>query len=211
MKIEIWSDFACPYCYIGKKKLEKALEEFKCKEKVEITFKTFQLNPFEERKEISDYSEHLSKKYNIPYAQAKVQVDGMINSAAELGLNLRYDILIRNKTTLAHEITKYAKTVGKEIEIANCFFKGYFEKGADLGDVNTLFNMCKKVGLDIEKLKKVIEEESYLPEILKDRKEASSIGITGVPFFIINDKITISGAQSIEYFKMALKQAEITK
>ena len=207
MKIEIWSDFACPYCYIGEKRLEKALEKFQGKEEVEITFKTFQLDPSAVRREPSDYSELIAKKYNIPYHQAKAQIDDMIRSAAELGLTFRYDILIRNNMTLAHQIAKYAKTVGKEKAIINRFFKGYFEEGADLGDLETLVAMSKEAGLDTEKLEKIIEQKSYLSEVIADQKLASSMGITGVPFIIIDNKLSVSGAQSVEYFKLALEKA----
>ena len=207
MKIEIWSDFACPYCYIGKKRLEKALEELKKKEETEIVFKSFQLDPSGVRMELSDYSEYMAKKYNIPYDQAKAQVDGMVNSAKELGLDFRYDILIKNNMVLAHQIAKYAKTVGKDKVIVERFFKGYFEEGADLGDLQVLSTMSKEVGLDPQNFKKIIEQKLYLSEVLADQKQASDMGVRGVPFIVIDGKLSVSGAQSIEYFKLALEKA----
>jgi len=207
MKIEIWSDFACPYCYIGKKRLEKALEELKKKEETEIVFKSFQLDPSGVRMELSDYSEYMAKKYNIPYDQAKAQVDGMVSSAKELGLDFRYDILIKNNMVLAHQIAKYAKTVGKDKVIVERFFKGYFEEGADLGDLQVLSTMSKEVGLDPQNFKKIIEQKLYLSEVLADQKQASDMGVRGVPFIVIDGKLSVSGAQSIEYFKLALEKA----
>lgn len=207
MKIEIWSDFACPYCYIGKKRLEKALEELKKKEETEIVFKSFQLDPSGVRMELSDYSEYMAKKYNIPYDQAKAQVDGMVSSAKELGLDFRYDILIKNNMVLAHQIAKYAKTVGKDKAIVERFFKGYFEEGADLGDLQVLSTMSKEVGLDPQNFKKIIEQKLYLSEVIADQKQASDMGVRGVPFIVIDGKLSVSGAQSIEYFKLALEKA----
>lgn len=207
MRIEIWSDFACPYCYIGKKRLEKALEELKKKEETEIVFKSFQLDPSGVRMELSDYSEYMAKKYNIPYDQAKAQVDGMVSSAKELGLDFRYDILIKNNMVLAHQIAKYAKTVGKDKVIVERFFKGYFEEGADLGDLQVLSTMSKEVGLDPQNFKKIIEQKLYLSEVIADQKQASDMGVRGVPFIVIDGKLSVSGAQSIEYFKLALEKA----
>ncbi|HAS80102.1 MAG TPA: disulfide bond formation protein DsbA [Fusobacteriaceae bacterium] len=207
MRIEIWSDFACPYCYIGKKRLEKALEELKKEEETKIVFKSFQLDPSGVRMELSDYSEYMAKKYNIPYDQAKAQVDGMVNSAKELGLDFRYDILIKNNMVLAHQIAKYAKTVGKDKVIVERFFKGYFEEGADLGDIQVLSTMSKEVGLDPQNFKKIIEQKLYLSEVLADQKQASDMGVRGVPFIVIDGKVSVSGAQSIEYFKLALEKA----
>ena len=207
MRIEIWSDFACPYCYIGKKRLEKALEELKKEEETKIVFKSFQLDPSGVRMELSDYSEYMAKKYNIPYDQAKAQVDGMVNSAKELGLDFRYDILIKNNMVLAHQIAKYAKTVGKDKVIVERFFKGYFEEGVDLGDIQVLSTMSKEVGLDPQNFKKIIEQKLYLSEVLADQKQASDMGVRGVPFIVIDGKVSVSGAQSIEYFKLALEKA----
>lgn len=207
MKIEIWSDFACSYCYIGKKRLKKALEELKKKEETEIVFKSFQLDPSGVRMELSDYSEYMAKKYNIPYDQAKAQVDGMVSSAKELGLDFRYDILIKNNMVLAHQIAKYAKTVGKDKAIVERFFKGYFEEGADLGDLQVLSTMSKEVGLDPQNFKKIIEQKLYLSEVIADQKQASDMGVRGVPFIVIDGKLSVSGAQSIEYFKLALEKA----
>lgn len=207
MKIEIWSDFVCPYCYLGEKKLEKALDEFQDKDNVEITFRSFQLDPNEVKHERGDYYEFISKKYGVPYESAKSRMDATKSEAAKVGLNYRYDIMIRNNTSLAHQAAKFAKDEGKEKLLVDSFFKAYFEEGADLGNLDTLLSLAGEVGLNIERLGKILKENSYLSKVTDDQKEASNIGITGVPFFVINGKVAVSGAQSIEHFKEALNKA----
>jgi predicted DsbA family dithiol-disulfide isomerase len=207
MKIEIWSDFVCPYCYLGEKKLEKALETLENKENIEIIFRSFQVNPNEVKHERGGYYNFISKKYGVPYESAKSRMDDLKNEAAKVGLNYRYDIMIRNNTSLAHQAAKFAKHEGKEKILVDRLFKGYFEEGADLGNLETLLSLAGEVGINTSELEKVLKDNYYLSEVAKDQMEASSIGITGVPFFIINDKVAVSGAQSIEHFKGALKKA----
>ncbi|ADO84229.1 DsbA family oxidoreductase [Ilyobacter polytropus] len=207
MKIEIWSDFVCPYCYLGEKKLEKALETFEDKENIEITFKSFQLNQNEVKHKQGNYYNFISNKYGIPYELAKERMDAIKNEASKVGLNYRYDIMIRNNTSLAHQAAKFAKDEGKEKIFVDRIFKGYFEEGADLGDLKNILFLAGEVGLNINKLENVLKEKSFLSEVTEDQEDASKLGINGVPFFIINDKIAVSGAQSIEHFKGALKKA----
>ena len=207
MKIEIWSDFVCPYCYLGEKKLEKALETFDDRESIEIIFRSFQLNPDEVKQEQGNYYDFISKKYGIPYEVAKTRMDSIKNEAAKVGLNYRYDIMIRNNTSIAHQAAKFAKDEGKEKILVDRLFKGYFEEGADLGNLETLLSLAGEIGLNTDKLEKVLKDKLYLSEVNRDQNEASSVGISGVPFFIINDKVAVSGAQSIEHFKGALNKA----
>ena len=211
MKIEIWSDFACPYCYIGEKKLEKALEEFGDKVNAEISFKSFQLDPNAEVREnaqVIDINDHMAKKYGISYERAKGQNDSIVNAAAELGLKYRFDILKRNNTSMAHQIAKFAKDEDKEKALVNRFFKAYFEEGADIGNRKTLLALSEEVGLDIGKVEEILDKRTFLERVNADQEQAMKLGISGVPFFIINNKVTVSGAQSVANFKEALLEAQ---
>lgn len=207
MKIEIWSDFACPYCYIGEKKLEKALKELDKQQDVEFSFKSYQLNTDAIKREGEDLSALIAKKYSIPYESAKNQIDNITQTAAELGLDYRFDIQIQNNTSLAHQATKYAKKQGLEKQFVDRFFKAYFEEGSDIGDMDTILKLSSEIGLDSIQLKKTLEEKTFLQEVDKDQNKAMGLGIQGVPFFIIDSKETISGAQSVDHFKEVLKRA----
>lgn len=208
MKIEIWSDFACPYCYIGDNRLKSAIKELGIEKSLDITYKTFQLDPNAVRREPCDYAQLLADKYRKPYSDAKEQVDGMVSSGRELGLNFSFDILIRTNTTLAHKVAKYARDLGREREFIDRVFKGYFEKGLDISNLDSLIVLLKEVGVDTTKLREKLSADNYSLEIKEDYKDASSMDVQGVPFFVIDNRYAISGAQSLEYFKAVLNQVK---
>ena len=207
MKVEIWSDFVCPFCYMGEKKFEQALADFEHKDEVEIVFKSFQLQMGKADTKGKDIHQTIADKYNISYEQAKANNDQITKAAAEVGLNYRFDILKLNNTELAHEISKYAESVGKGKDLVDRYFKAYFEEGVDIGDKEKLIELADEIGLNISELKKQLEQESLKAQIEKDKVLASKIGINSVPFFIINDRYTVSGAQNPEHFLKALNEA----
>lgn len=207
MKVEIWFDFVCPFCYMGEKKFEKALADFEHKEEVEVTFKSFQLNMAKEDTKGKDIHQVIADKYNITYEQAKANNDGITKAAAEVGLNYRFDILKLNKTQLAHEIAKYAESVGKGKQLVEHYFKGYFEEGLDIGNEEKLFELAQKAGLDINDLKKQLDGEHLKAEVKKDEALARNLGISSIPYFVIDNKYAVSGAQNPEHFLKALNEA----
>ncbi len=207
MKVEIWSDFVCPFCYLGERKFELALAKFAHKETVEIHFKSFQLNQNAENYSGKDIHQLIADKYHIPYAQAKSNNDRIIQAAKEVGLNYNFDILKPGNTQIMHQIAQYAKTVGKEKVLVDLFFKAYFEEGADISDTSVLLDLASKATLDTIEVQKHLTDKTFLNQVHEDQHDAQKLGITGVPYFIINDKITISGAQSPEHFLAALNQA----
>ena len=207
MNIEIWSDFACPYCYIGEKKLEKAIAEVKLKSPVEITFRSFQLNVDAVSYNGENINTLISKKYGISLDEAKVANDNVVSLAAEVGLNFDFEHLKPGNTALAHEVLKYSNLIGKGNEIARRIFSAYFEEGIDIGDKKNLLELAEKAGIDKNSLQLVLKFKKYTRAVIKDQKKAFQLGIKSVPFFIINNKYSISGAQSVDYFKMALEKA----
>lgn len=198
MKIEIYSDFVCPFCYMGVKRLEAALVQFEHKDEVEITYKSFQLDTQARRQPDKDIHHLIAEKYGISYEQSKVNNERIIEAAAEVGLNYRFDILKPNNTAMAHQIAQYAKQVEKEKELVMRFFKGYFEEGADIGDKDTLLFLAQEAGLDRKSVEKILEDEVFLPAVLQDQADAEAIWIDYVPYFTVGGKHSISGAQSIE-------------
>jgi len=207
MKIEVWSDFACPYCYLGEKKLEKAIAEVELKSPVEITFRSFQLNVDAGSYDGQDINTLISKKYGITLDEAKAANDNIVSLAAEVGLNFDFEHLKPGNTALAHEVLKFSNSIGKGNEVAKRIFAAYFEEGIDIGDKNNLLELAEEVDIDKNTLQLDLKLEKYTSEVIKDQNEAIQLGITGVPFFIIDNKYSISGAQSVDYFKKALEKA----
>ncbi|CUU47803.1 DsbA family oxidoreductase [Clostridium beijerinckii] len=207
MKVEIWSDFVCPFCYMGERKFEKALELFEHKDEVEIVFKSFQLNMDQAEVKDKDIHQVIADKYNISYEQAKANNDRIVKAAQEVGLNYRFDILKLNNTELAHQISKYAEYNDKGKELVDRYFKAYFEEGFDIGNKEKLIELAEEIGLNVIELKKRLDDGSLKAEIEKDKALARELDISGVPFFVINDKYAVSGAQEPEEFLKVLKKA----
>lgn len=207
MKIEIFSDFVCPFCYMGVKRLEVALEQFEHKEEVEITYKSFQLDTHARRQPDKDIHQLIAEKYNISYEESKANNERIIKAAAEVGLNYRFDILKPNNTAMAHQIAQYAKSVQKEKELVHRFYKSYFEEGADIGDKETLLSLAEEVGLDRNAVEQILNTKALLPAVLKDQADAEAIWIDYVPYFTVDEKHSISGAQSIESMLKFLREA----
>ena len=207
MKVEIWSDFVCPFCYMGERKFEEALADFEHKDEVEIIFKSFQLSMGKEDVKGKDINQIIADKYNISYDQAKANNDQIVKAAEKVGLNYRFDILKLNNTELAHEIAKYADSVGKGKDLVDRYFKAYFEEGVDIGDKEKLIELAEEIGLNTIELKKQLNQEDLKAEIKNDEVLARKLGISSVPFFIINDRYTVSGAQDPKQFLKALNEA----
>lgn len=207
MKIEIWSDFVCPFCYLGERRFELGLEQFEGKEEVEVSFRSFQLDPSAVSAEGKSIDELIAHKYGISVAQAKANNDNIVSAAAAVGLHYDFDHLKHNNTGKAHEIAKFALEKGLEKSLVDRFFKAYFEEGTDIGDVNALVALAASIGLDPVETAEVLKEGRYTQAVKDDQAQAAALGITGVPFFVIDGRYGVSGAQSPEHFLMALREA----
>lgn len=208
MKIDIWSDFACPFCYIGKRNLEKALKKLKILEKVEIVFHSFQLDADAKNSNQSNSLEILSKKYKITKEEAQKIIDRIVNMAKDVGLNYNYDNVIETNTFNAHRLVHYAEKENKDAEIIERLFKAYFVDGLDIGNIETLGKISKEIGLDKERVLKMLNEDRYSSKVNADKDLAKELGITSIPFFVINEKTAIPGAQSSNVFFKVLNEME---
>lgn len=206
MKIEIWSDFACPFCYIGKTRFEQALEKFEHKKDVEVTYKAYQLNPYAPKTMEGTAYEAFAKGHNMTVSQAKDRFKMFEQNAKSVGLTYNYDIIQMTNTFDAHRLAKYANTKGLEEKLTSRLMKAYFTDGKNLSDINTLVELAREVGLDENESRKILEENNYADEVNAQITEARQVGVQGVPFFVINRKYGVSGAQQTEYFYQALKQ-----
>jgi predicted DsbA family dithiol-disulfide isomerase len=207
MKVEIWSDVMCPFCYIGKRKFEKALDQFPQKEKIQVEWKSFQLNPqmkTEPGKSINDYLAEV-KGWTPDYAQ---QVnDHVTGLASEVGLEYNMDKAVVANSFDAHRFVQFAKTKGLGDAAEEQLFKAYFTDGKDTSNLETLVELGNEIGLDTDELRTVLEGTRFSDEVRKDIYEAQQVGAKGVPFFVLDRKYAVSGAQQPETFLGALEQS----
>ncbi len=207
LKIEVWSDFVCPFCYIGKRRLETALEHFPNKEEVEIEFKSFELDPNAPKNSDIHINEALAKKYGMSVEEAKRANEGLKQQAATVGLDFNFDNMKPTNTFDAHRLAKYAKTVGKEADLTEKLLSAYFTESKNVGDQETLLTIAEAAGIDRESALNVLnDEKEFSNDVRIDQAIAGQYGIRGVPYFIINQKYAISGAQPMESFVGALQK-----
>jgi predicted DsbA family dithiol-disulfide isomerase len=208
MKIEIWSDFVCPFCYIGKRRLELALDKFEYKNEIKIVFWSFELDPNAKKEYSENIHELIAKKYSIPLEQAKASNNKLVNQAKELGLNYNFDDLQPTNTFDAHRLVHYAKSENKINELTERLLKAYFVDSLNLSDHEVLSKLALEVGLDENKALSILKSDRYTSDVRADEELASNIGVTGVPFFVFNNKYVVSGAQPPELFLEVLEKVK---
>ncbi|MEF2965990.1 DsbA family oxidoreductase [Paenibacillus sp. M1] len=207
MKVEIWSDYACPFCYIGKRRFEKALEQLPFKEEIEVVFRSFELDPSSPKEVKSSMHEILAAKYGMSIEEAKAANERVSEQAAGEGLVYRFDTMIPTNTFDAHRITRYAEKQGKAAEMTERLFKAYFTDSLHIGDPDTLIFLAQGVGLDGEEIRSMLASDAFGEEVRQDEQFAAELGIRSVPFFVLDRKYAISGAQPLEVFQNGLQQA----
>jgi predicted DsbA family dithiol-disulfide isomerase len=202
MKVEIWSDIMCPFCYIGKRHYEAALKQFEYRDNVETEWKSYQLDPsipreFHEKTNVFDY---LAKRKGITRQQSEDMHKHVTEMAKNAGLDYRFDRAIVANSFRAHRIIQLAKTKGFGDQIEELFFRSYFTEGKDLGNDETLVNIGKEAGLNETEIRDELKNNAFSEAVDADIEEANNVGVRGVPFFVFNRKYGISGAQPIEAF-----------
>ncbi|GAA0356410.1 DsbA family oxidoreductase [Bacillus horti] len=207
MKVEIWSDYMCPFCYIGKRKFEVALEQFAHKDRVEVTYRSFELDPGAKRDNPESVYEMLSAKYNVPVEQAKAMNQNVAKQAEEVGLTYHFDTMELTNSFDAHRLTHFAAHHGKSGEIAEKLFHAVFTASKNIGQHNVLIELATEAGLDLEETTKMLQGDHHTLEVHADEQEAKELGIRGVPYFVIDRKYAISGAQSSDVFLDTLQKA----
>lgn len=207
MKIEIWSDIACPWCYIGKRRFESALESFEHRDEVEITWRSFQLDPSIPANFDGTELEYLSKRKGMPVEQVRKMLASMTDEAAREGLSFQYDRLIVANSFSAHRLIHLAQATGFGDAAKERILAAHFEQGEDIADVDVLSRIGMEIGLDGPNVQRVLNSQEYAEEVRADIAEAGSLGISGVPFFVLDRKFGISGAQPVDVFSQALREA----
>lgn len=206
MNIDIWSDVRCPFCYIGKKKFEIALEKFPHKDAVKVTWKSFQLDPNLKTQPGISPKEHFATQKGISIQQVEDMYQQVINAAEDVNLTFNLDKSVVANSFNAHRLIQLAKTKNLGNEIEEKLFKAQFTEGKNIDDKDTLLEIGISIGLDEKEVKEVLASDTFSKEVQKDEADARSIGVGGVPFFVLDNKYAVSGAQSPETFLSALTQ-----
>lgn len=204
MKIELWSDYGCPFCYIGKKRFEAALNKFPQKDTVEVIYKAYQLNPNAPNVMVGAPNINFAKGHNTTPEAASKKFEMFLEQANTVGLKYDYVNIQLTNTFDAHRVAKWANTFGLEGDISERFMSAYFTEGLNIADKDVLIKLGVEVGLDKTGLKEVIESNQYEDLVNEQIQEGRQVGVQGVPFFVLNNKYGVSGAQQVEYFTQVL-------
>lgn len=207
MKVEIWSDVMCPFCYIGKRRFENALNQLPFNNEIEIEWKAFQLDPSIKKEPGKKIHEYLAERKGFSVEKAKELNGQVTNMAAAEGLQYNFDKAVVANSFDAHRFANLAKKNGKGLEAEESLFKAYFTEGKDISDHDTLIQLGIDIGLDGAVVKQALESDAYTKDVQKDIAEAEELAIRGVPFFVIDRKYAVSGAQATETFVQALNQS----
>src|SRR5699024_8545990 len=196
MKIEVWSDFVCPFCYIGKRRLEEALEQFPHKENVEVIFRSYELDPNTPKNVNMTVNEALAEKYGMTTEKAKEMSAGVAEQAASVGLDFHFEQMINANTFDAHRLAHYGAEKGVGLQLTEALLKANFTETKNLNSHEVLSEIAKEVGLDAQEVLSVLQDEKkYANTVKRDQMIAQQMGVRGVPFFVLNEKYSISGAQ----------------
>lgn len=204
MNIQIWSDFSCPFCYIGKHNLEQAIMQLSEEEMamIKIQYRSFELAPDAPLYTEESLAEVLAERYQTTVEKAKEMTVNTAGMAATVGLTINNDKVIPTSTFLAHQLLHYVanRAPSKIKACADLLFKAYFQEGVNLSDIVALIEIADKLKLDLTDVKKALDDETYVNAVRDDEKIAHRINIQSVPFFVIDNEIAIQGAQKVEDF-----------
>jgi len=207
MKVEIWSDIACPWCYIGRRRFEKALDQFEDHAQVEVIWRSFQLDPAAPREYEGTINDMLAEKKGIDYRQAEAMHAHVTALAAQEGLDYRFDRVRPGNSFDAHRLLHLAAHHDLQSEMKERLQKAYFTDGLVYSDPDTLAQLAVEVGLDADETRQMLETDAYAAGVRADVQRAQMLGINGVPFFLFGEKYAVSGAQPAELFLTALERA----
>lgn len=205
LKVDIWSDVQCPWCYIGKRKFEAGVKAFG--RPVEVEYHSYELSPDTPVDFDGSPIDYLSQRKGLPLEQVNEMLERVTGIAADVGLDYHYDLVHQTNTRKAHEVLHYAKAHGKQSEMKERLLKGYFIEGAHVGRLEQLADLASEIGLNRDDVLRSLEASEYADAVEADVQQAQTYGIQGVPFYVIDGKYGISGAQPAEAFAGALEQA----
>lgn len=200
MKVEIWSDVVCPWCYVGKRNFDRALSEFEHRSDVEVEWRSYELDPTAPLDREGSYLDRLADKYGVDPAQASSMLSRVVDAGERAGIGFRFDISRPGNTFSAHRLLHLAKQVGRQHELEERLFAATFTEGRPIADPDTLVELAGEAGLDAATARRVVDGELFSHEVRADEREAHVLGVRGVPFFVFDRTYGVSGAQPAEVF-----------
>ena len=206
MKVEIWSDIACPFCYIGKHNFERALKSLPKNSEIEVEWKSFELDPYAQKNYEDDIYTLLANKYGQTREWAVRSAESMKQKGQDIGLEFNFDQTISTNTFDAHRLLHLAKKAGKQNEAEEALFEAYFRDGKHIGNHEDLIAIGESIGLEEQEIKSMLNSDQFAREVREDETMSQQFGIRGVPYFVVNRKHGISGAQPISHFIDVLKK-----
>jgi predicted DsbA family dithiol-disulfide isomerase len=207
MKVEIWSDVVCPWCAIGKRRFEKALEGFAHRDDVVVRWRSFELDPAAPREREGSLTAHLAEKYGVSVEQAEGMHAQMTATAAQDGLDFHFERARGGNTLDAHRLIHLGAEHGIQDAVKERFFQAYLTEGERIGDPETLVRLTAEVGLDQDEARAVLASDRFIADVRADERQAQAYGITAVPFYVIDEKYGLSGAQPTDTLRQVLNQA----
>ncbi|HWE64138.1 MAG TPA: DsbA family oxidoreductase [Chloroflexota bacterium] len=207
MKVEIWSDVVCPWCYIGKRRFETALAQFAHRDQVEVLWRSFELDSNAPRRSQGTLSDLLARKYGMAPAQAAAANTQLTDLAAAEGLEYHLDRAQHGNTFDAHRLIHLAAAHGLQDAAEERLMTAYFTEGLPIGDAETLVTIVSEAGVDAGEARAVLDGDAYAEDVRADERRASAFGIRGVPFVVVDEKYGVSGAQPSAVFLDVLEQA----
>lgn len=210
MKVEIWSDVVCPWCYIGKRRIEAALDGFEHADEVEVVYRSFELDPSAPAVGTEPVLDSLARKYGVDADGARQMMSRVSEVAAEEGLEFDYDHATHTKTVDAHRLLHLALDDGGprlQGELKEALLAAYFTRGESMGDPAVLRKVAAEVGLDAGAVDRVLDSSDYADAVHADIAQARAYGVTGVPFFVVDERYGVAGAQPADVLTQVIEQA----
>lgn len=207
VRVDVWSDFLCPFCHLGRRQLQLALEQFEHADETEVIWHSFQLDRSAPDVAAGSNTERVAEKYGVSVEQMRATQEAMARSAAEVGLDYQWQRTVAGNSYAAHRLHHYARSVGREDEFMDRLMRGWYSEGASVGDHATLTALAADAGLDAEAVASVLAGDDFGQDVRTDLALAHQIGITSVPTFVLDQKYGVSGAQGVEPLLKALDYA----
>ncbi len=209
LRVDVWSDIACPWCYVGKRRLEAALAQFAERDHVHVEWHSFELNPEAPRQlqEEGSHAERLARKYRMSVADAERRVAHLTELARADGIAMDFEHIRPGNTFDAHRLVHLGAARGKQDAVKERFLRGYLSEGEPIGEPEALLRLAVQAGLDADEVQGVLASDSYAKEVRADEADAARLGIHGVPFFVLGGRCGVSGAQPTELLLSALQKA----